>query len=69
MKTAGILIIILGLVLIVFTTISYFSNDKIAQIADIEIRATHAHDLSWSPFFGVAIMVIGGYFLLKSKNR
>ena len=69
MKIAGIIIMTLGLGLIIFTTIGYFSSDKIAQIANIEIRATHSHDLSWSPFIGVAVMVIGGYFLLKSKNR
>ncbi len=69
MKIAGIIIIILGLGLIVFTTFSYFSSEDIVQIENIQIRATHPYNLSWSPFIGLAVMVIGGYVVLKSKNR
>ncbi|MEI6755062.1 MAG: hypothetical protein WCK78_18090 [Paludibacter sp.] len=69
MKIAGIVIIILGLGLIVFTTFSYFSTKYIVQIANVQIRATHPYNLSWLPFIGLAVMVIGGYVMLKSKNR
>ncbi len=68
MKIAGIVIMIIGLGLIVFTTITYFSSDKIAEIASVEIRATQPHNLTWSPFLGIAIMAIGAFVMLKSKK-
>ena len=68
MKTAGIIILFLGFGLIVFTTITYFSSDKIAEIASVEIRATQPHNLTWSPFLGIAIMAIGAFVMLKSKK-
>ena len=68
MKIAGIIIIVLGLGLLIFTTISYFSSEEIFEIANVQIRASHAYNLSWMPFVGLAVMVIGAYLFLKSKN-
>lgn len=69
MKTAGIVILILGLGMLLFTTINYFGSEKIVEIADVQIRASHAWNLSWLPFSGLAVMVIGAYLYLKSSNR
>lgn len=68
MKIAGIVIIILGLGLIGFTTFNYFTSQDIVQIANVDIRSTHAYNLSWFPFIGIAVMVIGSFVILKSKK-
>lgn len=70
MKTTGTIIFILGLVLTIFTTFQFFTKEKVADLGVVEITREQPHSLSWSPFAGVAVMVVGaGLFLWrKSKN-
>jgi len=70
MKTTGTIIFILGLVLTIFTTFQFFTKEKVADLGVVEITREQPHSLSWSPYVGVAVMVVGaGLFLWrKSKN-
>ncbi|MEA4982222.1 MAG: LPXTG cell wall anchor domain-containing protein [Paludibacter sp.] len=70
MKTTGTIIFILGLVLTIFTTFQFFTKEKVADLGVVEITREQPHSLSWSPFAGVAVMVVGaGLFLLKKSNK
>jgi hypothetical protein len=64
MKKPGIIILILGLLLTIFTTVTYFTREKVVDLGDIEINANKRHHLSWSPLIGVAVMALGGVMLL-----
>lgn len=64
MKKPGIIILILGLLLTIFTTFTYFTREKVVDLGDIEINANKRHHLSWSPLIGVAVMAVGGVMLL-----
>jgi hypothetical protein len=69
MKKAGIFIIILGLVLTIFTTVTYFSRESVAKIGDVNITANKRHHLTWSPLVGIVIMGVGGVVLLVSSKK
>ena len=70
MKTTGTIIFILGLVLTIFTTFQFFTKEKVADLGIVEITREQPHSLSWSPFVGVAVMVIGaGLFLWSKSNK
>ena len=64
MKKAGIIILIIGLLLTIFTTVTYFTREKVVDIGAVEITANKRHHLNWSPFIGVAVMAVGGVLLL-----
>lgn len=69
MKKTGIFIIILGLVLTIFTTVTYFSRERVAKIGDVNITANKRHHLTWSPLVGIVIMGVGGVVLLVSSKK
>ncbi len=64
MKKPGIIILILGLILTIFTTVTYFTREKVVDLGNIEINANKRHHVSWSPLIGVAVMAVGGVMLL-----
>jgi hypothetical protein len=60
MKKAGIVILIIGLILTIFTTVTYFTKEKVVDFGEVEITANKRHHLNWSPLIGVAVMAVGG---------
>jgi len=68
MKKAGIIIILIGLGLSIFTAITFFTREKVVDIGSLNITAKKPHHLSWSPLIGIAVMGIGGVVLLTSKK-
>jgi hypothetical protein len=69
MKITGIIIMIIGLALTVFTTFSYFTNEKVLDIGTVEITRSIPNYIQWSPFIGLAVMVIGAGFILGAKKN
>jgi hypothetical protein len=59
MKKAGIVIIVIGALLTIFTTVTYFSREKVVDLGELEISANKRHNLTWSPLIGIAVMAVG----------
>jgi hypothetical protein len=69
MKKAGIVVIVIGLVLTIFTAFTYFTKEKVVDFGKVEITANKRHSMNWSPLVGVAIMGLGGVFLLVDSKK
>jgi divalent metal cation (Fe/Co/Zn/Cd) transporter len=69
MKKIGIGIFILGLILTIFTAVTFFTRERVAKIGDINIMANKPHHLSWSPLIGIAVMGIGGVVIWVSPKK
>ena len=72
MKTTGIIILLIGLVLTIFTTVQFFTKEKVADLGVVEITRDKPHNISWSPLIGVAVMGIGAGLILwkvSMKNK
>ncbi|MDD4993250.1 MAG: hypothetical protein PHR83_13570 [Paludibacter sp.] len=69
MKIIGIAIVIIGLGMTLFTAITYFTREKVADLGVLEITSNHPHNISWSPFVGMAIMVVGAFLILQGKKK
>lgn len=69
MKKAGIVILIIGLALTIFTTVTYFTREKVVDLGEIEISANKRHNVNWSPFIGLAVMAVGGVMMLVPSKR
>jgi len=68
MKKAGIVILILGLVLTLVTTVTFFTREKIVDMGEIQISANKRHKLNWSPLYGLGVMAVGGVLMLVPKK-
>ena len=69
MKKFGILLIIIGLALTIFTTVTFFTKKKVVDVGKIEITTNKPHTINWSPLVGIAVMGIGGVVLWQSGKK
>jgi hypothetical protein len=60
MKTTGIVLLILGFVLTIFTAFNFFTKEKVVDLGAVEISRNKPHSVSWSPVIGLVVMGIGG---------
>jgi uncharacterized membrane protein YidH (DUF202 family) len=68
MKKAGIIIFAIGLLITVFTGFNYVTKEKIVDLGDIQITADKKHSVDWSPYAGVAVMIVGGVVFLVGRK-
>jgi len=69
MKKTGIVILIIGLLLTIFTTFSYFTREKVVDLGKVEITANKKHRVAWSPLVGLGVMGVGGVVLLMASKK
>jgi regulatory protein YycI of two-component signal transduction system YycFG len=69
MKRTGIIIIIIGLILTIFTAFTFFTKEKVVDIGEVHITRNIPHNLKWSPMIGVAVMGIGGVLILFDSKQ
>ncbi|MDQ7818856.1 MAG: LPXTG cell wall anchor domain-containing protein [Melioribacteraceae bacterium] len=68
-KTIGIVILVIGLLMTLYTGFNYVTREKIVDLGSVEITADKEHSASWSPFIGLGIMVIGGVVFVMGKKK
>jgi hypothetical protein len=69
MKKAGIIIILIGFAMTIFTAFTFFTREKVVDIGSVEITANKPHHLDWSPLIGVAVIGAGGIILLLPVKK
>ena len=69
MKTTGIALLVIGLLLTLFTTFKFFTKEKVVDIGKVQITADKGHNVSWSPIIGIGIMIIGGIALYSDSRK
>lgn len=71
MKKIGILLLVIGLLVSVFSGFNFFTRKKVMDIGTIEIVQNQKHHLGWTPVLGLVLIVTGGAIYLfgaKGKN-
>lgn len=69
MKIAGYVVMLIGLGLTIFTTITLFTREKVVDLGVVEITKNQPHNLNWSPFVGIAVLVIGAFLIILSRKK
>ena len=69
MKTAGIILLIVGLVMTVYSGYTYVTKEMIEEMGKLGITRDGEHTVHWQPFIGIGVMVIGGTVLILGKKR
>lgn len=69
MKTTGIVLLIIGFLLTIYTSFSFFRKEKIIDVGKVEVTANKKEKVNWSPVVGVILMVVGGVVLWQSSKK
>ena len=69
MKTAGIIIVIAGLLMTLYTGFTYITKEKVVDIGALEITKDHEHSVNWQPYIGIGVMVIGSTVLVLGRKK
>lgn len=69
LKTIGLIIAAIGLLMTLYTGFNYVTREKVVDIGSVQISRDKEHTASWSPFFGIGVMVIGGVVFLSGKKK
>ena len=69
MKMTGIIIILIGLGLTIFTAVTYFTKEKVVDIGQLEISKEKPHYINWSPVVGIVVIGIGGVVLWQASKK
>ena len=69
MKQAGVIILIVGLLMTLYTGFTYVTKEKVVDLGPVEITKDNTHTVNWQPYAGVGIMVIGGVVLLLGRKK
>jgi len=69
MKTAGILILIIGLLMTLYTGFTYVTKEKVVDLGELEITKDNQHNVHWQPYIGIGMMVIGGVVLILDRKK
>ncbi len=68
-KTVGLVILVIGLLMTLYTGFNYVTREKVVDLGSVEITADKEHTASWSPFIGIGVMLIGGVIYLSGKKK
>lgn len=69
MKILGILLVIIGGVMTVFTGFNLTTKKKIVDVGSVEITRKEKTPVYWSPVTGGIVAAIGILILLTGKKR
>jgi hypothetical protein len=69
MKKTGIVILIVGLLITIFTAFTFFTKEKVVDVGKLEITQDKPHTLKWSPLIGVAVMAFGGVLIWQYNKK
>ena len=67
MKTIGIVIIVLGILMMVYTGFDYVTTKNVVDLGPIQINKETNHPVQWSPIIGV-ILLVGGIVIIAKKK-
>ncbi|TDG35751.1 hypothetical protein EZJ43_12070 [Pedobacter changchengzhani] len=68
-KTLGLILIVIGIAMLVWTGFNYTKREKIVDVGPIQISADKQKSVNWPPYIGGLIAVAGVIVLVTSKKK
>lgn len=68
MKTLGIILIVIGGIMTVFTGFNIITKEEVVDVGPIEINKEEKTPVYWSPITGAILLVAGVVILVTSKK-
>jgi uncharacterized membrane protein len=67
-KTIGIVLIIIGAVMLIWTGFTYTKKEKIVDAGPIQISADRQKNVNWPPYLG-GILLVGGIVIVATAKK
>ncbi|MEO6148766.1 MAG: hypothetical protein ABIN95_13490 [Mucilaginibacter sp.] len=67
-KVTGIVLIVIGAVMLIWTGFSYTKKEKVVDAGPIQISADKEKNVSWPPYLG-GILLIGGIVIVATAKK
>ncbi len=69
MRNLGIVLLVIGIVMMVFTGFNYVTKKNVADIGPIQINKEVNHPVQWSPIIGGVLLVAGIVLVVSDKKK
>lgn len=67
-RTIGLILIVLGVVMLIWTGFSFTKKEKVIDAGPIEISADKKETVNWSPYVG-GILLVGGIVIVAASGK
>ena len=68
-KSVGIVLIVIGVVLFIWTGFTYTKKEKIIDAGPIQVSADKEKSVNWPPYAGGVVLIAGIVIFLGSKKK
>ncbi|AZI27096.1 MAG: hypothetical protein ABWZ79_15280 [Pedobacter agri] len=68
-KSVGLILIIVGIAMLVWTGFTYTKKEKIVDAGPIQISADKEKSVNWPPYVGGIILVAGVFVFVASRKK
>lgn len=69
MKTIGIILVVVGVIMLVWTGFSYTKKETLVEIGPVEIAADKKETVNWPPYVGGGVLVLGVVLLVAGRKK
>jgi len=67
-RTIGLILIVIGAVMLIWTGFSYTKKEKIIDAGPIQVSADKQETVNWPPYLG-GLLVIGGIAIVATAKK
>ncbi|TDO20978.1 YidH family protein [Pedobacter duraquae] len=68
-KSIGLILIVLGAILLIWTGFTYTKKEKIVDAGPIQVSADREKTVNWPPYAGGIVLLAGVVILVTSKKK
>ena len=69
MKTVGIVVLALGIIMTIFTGFNVITTEKVVDIGPVEINKEEKTPIYWSPVTGAILIVAGVIIMVAGRKK
>jgi uncharacterized membrane protein len=69
MKSLGIVLTVIGIVMMLITGFNFVTQKKVVDIGPLHVNKEENHPVQWSPIVGGVLLVGGIAILVSQKNK
>jgi uncharacterized membrane protein len=67
-KTTGIILIVIGAIMLIWTGFTYTKKEKIIDAGPIQVSADREKTVNWPPYLG-GVLIIGGIAIVVLSKK
>jgi hypothetical protein len=69
MKNIGLVVIVLGILMTVFTGFNVITKKKVVDLGAVEINKEEKTPIYWSPITGLILIGVGGTLIFAGRKK